>query len=115
MRKLHSPKNDAELAVIRSLLEGEKIHYFVHNDHFGSLEVGPRIELYNAKTIMVAEDHYDWATEVINSFVETRKVGNTPSPFRYSVIDKMRMILEAMAFMWFMPGRMRRRTKKAVG
>ena len=55
MHKLYSPDNDAELALIKSLLDAEGIHYFVHNDHFGTLRVGPRIELLNTKTIMVAK------------------------------------------------------------
>ena len=59
MKKLYSPNNDSELALIKSILDGEGIQYFVHNDHFGTLKVGPRIELLNAKTIMVAEKHYE--------------------------------------------------------
>jgi Putative prokaryotic signal transducing protein len=51
MKKLYSPNNDSELVLIKSILDGEGIQYFVHNDHFGTLKVGPRIELFNAKTI----------------------------------------------------------------
>lgn len=45
MKKLYSPNNDSELALIKSILDGEGIPYFVHNDHFGTLKVGPKIEL----------------------------------------------------------------------
>jgi hypothetical protein len=32
MKKLYSPENDSELEIIRSILDGEGIRYFVHND-----------------------------------------------------------------------------------
>ncbi|NOX98018.1 MAG: DUF2007 domain-containing protein [Nitrospirae bacterium] len=34
MINLYSPKNEVELAIIKSILEGANIPYFVHNDHF---------------------------------------------------------------------------------
>ena len=52
MKKLYSPKNDAELAVIRSILDGEGIQYFVHNDHFGTLQVGPPIDLFTNRRLI---------------------------------------------------------------
>ena len=68
MKKLYSPENDSELAIIRSILDGEGIQYFVHNDHFGTLQVGPQIDLFNAKTIMVSEDQYERAKEIVGIF-----------------------------------------------
>ena len=112
MKKLYIPENEAELAVIKSLLDGERIHYFVHNDHFGSLEVGPSIPLYNAKTIMVEEDQYDWALAVINSFVTSKKASKAQEA-RYSLTDKIRVILEGLLFTWFMPGQRWRKRDKA--
>lgn len=56
MKKFYTPDSEAELAVIKSVLDAEKINYFVHNDNFGSLEVGLRIDLYNVKTIWVRDD-----------------------------------------------------------
>jgi hypothetical protein len=41
MKKVFSPENDAESAPIKSLLDGEGIEYFVHNDHFGALKIRP--------------------------------------------------------------------------
>jgi hypothetical protein len=41
MIKLYSPRDAIELALIESILKGEDIPYFIHNDHFGSLEGGP--------------------------------------------------------------------------
>jgi hypothetical protein len=113
LRKLCAPENEAELAVIRGLLEGEKINFFVHNDYFGSLEIGPNIHLYNRKTIMVSEDHYDRAIEIISSFVASTKGGKTHLRPRHSLIDKIRMIFEVVFFNWVMPGRKWEKREKA--
>jgi hypothetical protein len=45
MKKVYSPQNEVDLSLIRSFLDGAGIRYFVHNDHFGSLRIGPVIEL----------------------------------------------------------------------
>jgi hypothetical protein len=50
MIKLFSPDTEIDLAILKSLLEAEKIHYYVKNDHFGSLRPGPQIYLFNDKT-----------------------------------------------------------------
>ena len=70
MINLYSPKNELELLFIKSLFEGEKIPYYVQNDHFGSLEIGPRIPLFNAKMIMVHEEDMENAFE---NFLESYK------------------------------------------
>ena len=81
MKKLYSPNNDSELALIKSILDGEGIQYFVHNDHFGTLKVGPRINFL--KNIQEPSE-------------------NTKS--KYSIRDKIRMVIEAILFTWFVPG-----------
>jgi putative signal transducing protein len=40
MTKLLEPQDQGELAFIRSLLDANHIHYFVQNEHFGSLYPG---------------------------------------------------------------------------
>jgi len=70
MIEVYSPRNEAELAIIKSLLNGEGIEFFVRNEHFGSLKVGPWIELFNAKMIFVHTEHYDSARELISDFLE---------------------------------------------
>ena len=104
MKKLYSPINDAELAIIRSILDGEGIQYFVHNDHFGTLQVGPPIDLFNLKTIMVSEDQYERAKEIVDDFLASTKNISTPPPHRYSLTDKIRMVFETLIFTWFIPG-----------
>jgi len=92
-----------ELAVIRSLLEAEKIHYFVHNDHFGTMRTGPPIDLFNAKSIMVSERHYERASEIISDYLN--KVKSKAFKSEYSLKDKIRMVIETLLFSWFIPGK----------
>ena len=103
MRKLYSPQNEAELAVIRSILEGEKIHFFVHNDHFGTMRTGPPIDLFNAKAIMVSEKHFERASEIISDYLNNVKTEVFKS--EYSLKDKIRMVIETLLFSWFIPGK----------
>jgi len=107
MIKLYSPKNEVELSFIKSIFDGESISYFVHNDHFGSLQIGPQIELFNAKTIMVDENHFDRAKDLLDDFL--KNITPTPDTVTpgYSVFDKIRMIIEVVLFSWIMPGRKR--------
>ena len=105
MKKLYSPENDAELALIKSIFDGESIQYFLHNDHFGSLKVGPKIDMFNAKTIMVLENHYDRAFEIIQDFISSQKPGLGKHKTCLSLKDKIRMIIETLLFLWFMPGK----------
>ncbi len=85
MKKLCEPVNEAELIVIKSLLDSEGAYYFVQGDNFGSLEVGPRIGHYNAKAVRVPDDQYAWAVKVLGS--EIRESKNTDSEPHYSLWD----------------------------
>ena len=107
MRKLYSPNNECELAILRSLLDGEGFNYFVHNDHFGTMKTGPKIPLFNEKTIMVSEDHFDQAKEIISDYLASVRLDTSKSEF--TLTDKIRMIIEALLFSWFIPGRKRQR------
>lgn len=107
MRNLYSPENEVELAFIKSIFEGEDIHYFVRNNHFGSLEIGPKIELYNAKMIMVPEGQYERAKDILADFFSNINEDSPDPKSKYSLTDKMRMIIETILFSWFVPGKKR--------
>ncbi len=109
MISLYSPDNDVDLAIIKSIFEGEGIEYFVHNDHFGTLKIGPKIDLFNAKTIMVQEHQFEMAKELIDEFLENIKEAEAPHNHRYSWADKLRMVIETVLFTWFIPGKRRKR------
>ena len=54
MVKLIESYDEGELALIKSLLEGSGIPYFVQNEHFGSLYPGVALP-FNARVVMVDE------------------------------------------------------------
>jgi Putative prokaryotic signal transducing protein len=104
---LYSPRNEIELSLIKSILDSEGTSYFVRNDNFGSLEVGPHIGLYNAKMITVQDDQYDKAKELLADFLDkTREQMEDPSK-KYSIFDKIRIVIEFLIFGWIMPGKIK--------
>jgi len=97
-----------ELIFIKSILESEKIPFFVHNDHYGSLKIGPRIGLLNAKTIFVAESSAGRAKELISEYLKNTHDKTTElngAKSTYSVADKIRVVIESLIFFWFIPGK----------
>lgn len=107
MIKIYSPTDELELAMIRGVFDTEGIHYFVHNDNFGSMRVGPQIELLNKKTIMVSPEDAERAKTIISDFLN-RKLPQETIEEKYTASQKLRMILETLVFGWFIPGRKRR-------
>jgi hypothetical protein len=104
VHKLYSPETELDLAFIKSLFESENIDYFVHNDHYGSLNIGPKIDLFNAKTIYVNENDAEKAKELIDIYLEDQnKEENQTEPNTFSLITKIRIIIEAIIFSWFIP------------
>jgi hypothetical protein len=108
---LYSPQNESELTLLKSILDSEDINYFVRNDNFGSLEVGPRIGLFNAKMIEVQDDQLEQAKELLSDYFEKTKKEPEESVKEYSWFDKIRMVVEVLVFGWLMPGR--RKSKKS--
>lgn len=110
MKELYSPSNEAELMIIRSILDSEGIVYRVLNDNFGSMEVGPLpIRYFNAKKIMVEEGQFETAKELLADYLEkTGSGGGDGEIEEYSLSDKVRMALEALLPDWIMSGRKRR-------
>ena len=110
MKKLYKPENELELSLIKSLFESEGIQYFVHNDHFGSLKIGPQIDLFNAKMLMVPEEQYAKANELLTDYLRNIQEEETEVfQSQYSLMDKIRMLIEAVIFGWFIPGKKRRK------
>lgn len=115
MHRLYSPETELDLIFIKSILESENISFFVHNDHFGSLNVGPKIDLFNAKTIFVDEDDAKNAQELIDIYLEGQNTEENDQKQKtaYSLATKLRIIIEALIFSWFIPqGRRWKKQKK---
>jgi hypothetical protein len=107
MIKIYSPTDELELAMLRGVLDTEEIRYFVHNDHFGSMRVGPQIDLLNKKTIMAAPEDAERAKKIISDFLN-RELPEDTIEEKYTASQKLRMILETLVFGWFIPERRRR-------
>jgi len=105
MIDLYSPQNEVELTLLKSILDSEDIRYFVRNDNFGSLEVGPRIGLFNAKMIEVQDDQYERAKKLLTDYLDKTEKGIEEPESKYSLFDKIRMLFEVLIFGWIMPGR----------
>lgn len=93
------------MTFLKSILDAEGIGYFVRNDNFGSLEVGPHIGLFNAKMIQVQDGQYDKARELLSDYLEKTETKSEEPDRKYSLLDWVRMVLEVLVFNWLMPGR----------
>ena len=60
--------------------------------------------MLNAKTIMVAEKHYEVSKEIIDDFLKNIQEASENTKSKYSIRDKIRMAIEAILFTWFIPG-----------
>jgi hypothetical protein len=109
---LYSPRNEVESALLKSILDSEGIGYFVRNDNFGSLEVGPHIGLFNAKMVQVQDDQYDRARELLSDYLEKTEKKSEEPDRKYSLFDKIRMVIEVLVFSWLMPGRAKHRSRE---
>jgi putative signal transducing protein len=72
MVKLIEPYDEGELALIKSLLEGNDIPYFVQNEHFGSLYPGLALP-FNARVVMVDESDLGRAETLLGELTAERR------------------------------------------
>ncbi len=74
MTKLLAPRDENELVLIVSLLEGDGIDFFVQNEYFGGLYPGLNIFPFNERVILVAEADFDRASLLARDFLESIEV-----------------------------------------
>ena len=98
MINLYSPQNEVELALLKSILDAESINYFVRNDNFGSMEVGPQIDLFNKKMIVVQDNQYESAKELLSDYLEKTENKIEGPEKTYTLYDKIRMTMEVLLF-----------------
>jgi hypothetical protein len=70
MKRLYTPSDESELVFLKSMFEASGMPYYVQNENFGSLYTGSYMNALNAKTIMVPEDIFDDAKDLIRSVNE---------------------------------------------
>jgi hypothetical protein len=109
LSSLYAPDNEIELALLKGILEDAGINYYVRNDIFGSMEIGPQIESFNKKMIMVPNNQFQRAADLIKTFKMQTDEPRHASQEQYSFFDKIRMAFEIVFFGWLMPGRKNRK------
>ena len=105
-------RSPVEQAVHESLLRACEIEFWVDNDHFGSLEVGPVIPLFNQKCIRVRVEDLSRAREFLCAMAKPvpEEPGQEPSAppdegTPWARRRRLGPILETLLFGWFIPGR----------
>ena len=90
MVQLYSPRNEPDLLILRSLFDDAGLRYYVRNDTFGSLYMGPHVEAYNRKILCVSEADLEEATALLGEFLERtgREVVAPPQQQR-TVVDRL--------------------------
>ncbi|TAL12546.1 MAG: DUF2007 domain-containing protein [Nitrospirae bacterium] len=76
MAKLLSPRDEAELMVLTSLLECNGITFYVQNAFFGGLYPGLNIFPFSERVILVAESDLDRASVLARDFLDA--MGESP-------------------------------------
>ncbi len=87
MKKVFTPENEVDLCLLKSILASEGIDYFVLNDHFGSLYIGPQIPLYNARIIMVPDEQYSKAKSLVLDYLNNISEEKPESPPPVSIFN----------------------------
>jgi hypothetical protein len=108
MVELHSPDREPELLLLRSVLDGAGLLYFVKGDAFGSLALGPPIDHYNRKTIYVHPADFEEARELVADLLDKTSEPRRAAARDLRLRDVVRMVVEVLVFGWFMPGRRHR-------
>lgn len=96
------PQTEPELAVALAILESRGIRVHVHGQYFGSLLPGVQIQFYNTRTIMVPQERADEALDALSDVF--LKVGASCGQPPMRVCDRVRVVLEAVLFGWFVSG-----------
>lgn len=68
--KVYSTSNQAEIAIIRSILDGQKIPYYIKGENFGTL-YGPADGL-SSMDIMIREGYSKDTEELLKDFINPK-------------------------------------------
>jgi hypothetical protein len=95
------PRTESELAVMESLLEANGIRHYVHNRWFGGLYPGLQIDLYNVRSVMVADDQAADACELLSMFAQPADEPEADRNLAFG--DRLRIVFETLIFAWSFP------------
>ena len=107
MRKIYSPTSESELIFLQSLLQAHDVPYVIDQGGFGAALPGLYIDHYTRKWITVPDTEVERARQLIHEHLSTG-VGPDGSE-EMGLLDKLRIVVEAVLFGWFVPGRRGRR------
>lgn len=108
MQKIFTPESEIELIMIKGLLEAARIPFYVQNEHFGGLYIGPQIQHFNQRTIMVPPEYVARSKEIIAEFIASQQHPEPVPPppgKKNSAGEKLRLLAEALMFCWIVPRR----------
>lgn len=98
MKKVYTPRDESELAVIRSILDSAEIPYYIKNEHFGSLYIGPAMGGFNSKPIFVSEEYVEQTKELLSNFINNTEGKMETSKNNVSFLNRIVVILEFISF-----------------
>ncbi len=101
---LVTPDSEPDLLTTVALLEARGIPAFVRGGGMGGLYPGPQIASYNAKTILVAEEQFSEAMDLLKDVEQTAGVDDESPSAPLSKRSIGRMLFEFFLFGWFIPG-----------
>ena len=104
MKKLYVPSNESELVFIKSVLEADGVPYYVQNENFGSLYSGVYMNYFNAKTVMVPEEYYEDAKEIIQSVIKDAEFVDTKDNEPPGVSDLFNNLISILTLGLYSPG-----------
>ena len=104
MKKLYVPSNESELVFIKSVLEADGVPYYVQNENFGSLYSGVYMNYFNAKTVMVPEEYYEDAKEIIQSVIKDAEFVDTKDKEPPGVSDLFNNLISLLTLGLYSPG-----------
>ncbi|MGH7848942.1 MAG: DUF2007 domain-containing protein [Thermodesulfobacteriota bacterium] len=113
MKRLYTPSDESELVFLKSMFEASGMPYYVQNEHFGSMYVGSYMSSLNAKTIMVPDDIFDDAKDLILSvkgdavFEDERRGGGDGGE------SPLETLLKYLPLGWLFPGSGRKKGGKS--
>lgn len=105
MKKLYIPSDESELVFIKSVLEADGVPFYVQNDNFGSLYSGAYVNYFNAKTILVPEDYYDDAKEIIKSVIPGAEFPVFADKEPLGLLDIARILVSFFTLGLYSPGK----------
>lgn len=103
MKKLYIPKDESELVFLKSVLEADEIPFYVQNDNFGSLYSGVYMNYFNAKTILVPDDYYGEAKDIISSVIEDAKFVDSKNKEPGSTSDLLKNLVSVLTLGLYSP------------